>query len=112
MSLLNMIFGSVDSDKVKVLPAQEYQQTLKEKKGKIVDVRTPQEFASGHIKGAKNIDHYSNDFVERFSGFNKEDALFIYCRSGARSRAAASKLVKAGFNEIYDLQGGFMRWSR
>jgi len=76
----------------------------------LIDVRTPDEFNGGHIKNAKNINFFEGNFIDQMSKLNKDEALYIYCRSGGRSGKAAQKLKNAGFTKVYDLQGGFMKW--
>ena len=78
----------------------------------LIDVRTPQEFASGRIKGSENINYFDDNFVEQMSKLDKNKILYIYCRSGNRSGKAASKLKDAGFTKVYDLQGGMKNWNK
>lgn len=77
----------------------------------LVDVRTPDEYSQGHIKNAKNINFFDGDFVDQMSKLNKDEAVYIYCRSGGRSGRAAKKLKAAGFKRVYDLKGGFLNWT-
>ncbi len=76
----------------------------------LVDVRTPQEYGQGHIKHAKNINFFDANFVDQMSKLNKDEAVYVYCKSGGRSGRAAQKLKAAGFKKVYDLKGGFMNW--
>ncbi|MDD2797676.1 MAG: thioredoxin domain-containing protein [Bacteroidales bacterium] len=76
----------------------------------IIDVRTPQEFAQGHIKNARNINVSSEDFGQQISKFDKTKPVFVYCLSGSRSGYAASMMLNSGFKEIYNLAGGMMKW--
>lgn len=78
----------------------------------IIDVRTPDEFAQGHIKGAVNINLFDRNFTEQFNNFDKSEPIFIYCRSGNRTSKASKQLAKLGFENIYDLQGGIINWAR
>jgi rhodanese-related sulfurtransferase len=78
----------------------------------IIDVRTPAEFSSGYIEGAINIDFFSDDFLAQIGKLNKNETLFIYCRSGNRSSKAAQKIRDLGFKEIVDLQGGINNWNK
>lgn len=78
----------------------------------IVDIRTPFEFKRGYIKGAENINYYNRDFLEQMSKFDKNEPIYIYCRSGNRTSSASRKLSKLGFKEIYDLRGGILNWER
>jgi len=84
----------------------------KSKNQLIVDIRTPQEFAQGHIEGAININLFDKNFTEQFSEFNKSEPIFLYCKSGMRSSKATEKLEALGFQNIYDLQGGIINWTK
>ncbi len=75
-----------------------------------LDVRTPAEFAEGHLTGALNIDFRSADFAARLEGLDKAAAYLVYCRGGVRSFAAMGRMKSAGFLKVYNLQGGFLRW--
>jgi len=84
--------------------------TIADAEVQLVDVRTPGEFAEGHIPGAMNIDVNSDDFDTRSDELlDKERDVAIYCRSGARSKTAARRLVAKGF-KVYELDKGFIRW--
>lgn len=76
----------------------------------IIDVRTPEEFSSDHIDKAVNIDWLGDNFVASTKKLNKTKPIFVYCKSGARSQSAAQKLEKLGFTNIYQLQGGILKW--
>ncbi|MEO1288674.1 MAG: rhodanese-like domain-containing protein [Chloroflexota bacterium] len=73
----------------------------------LIDVRTPQEFASGHIAGAINIP--VDQIVNRLDEIPQNIAVVVYCQSGNRSGRAASILSDNNYNDIYDL-GGITRW--
>ena len=78
----------------------------------LIDVRTPMEFSQGHIQGSVNVDFKEEkDFQNYFKNFDKSETIFLYCRSGNRSRKSAEKLIDLGFNKIYDLEGGFIEWN-
>jgi rhodanese-related sulfurtransferase len=74
----------------------------------LLDVRTPEEFNSGHISGAANISVQT--LASRLDEVPKDQPVVIYCRSGNRSAQAASILRDAGYTEIYDL-GGVIDWT-
>lgn len=78
----------------------------------ILDIRTPQEFASGHIEGAININLFDKSFETQILKFDKTKPLFIYCRSGSRTAKASKKASSLGFEKLYDLQGGLKNWAR
>ena len=76
----------------------------------LVDVRTPEEFAEGHLALALNIDWKGNDFLQKAeSALDKSKPDLLYCRSGRRSSEAAQALKAAGFN-VYDMKGGILKW--
>lgn len=77
----------------------------------ILDVRTPDEFESEHIDNAKNVNWNSEDFETKAASFDKSKAVFVYCLSGGRSKKAATKLNELGFNTVYELEGGFLKWN-
>jgi phage shock protein E len=73
----------------------------------LLDVRTPQEFASGHIPGAVNISLQTLE--ARLSELPTDRPIVIYCRSGNRSATAGNLLLQLGFTQLYDL-GGIIAW--
>jgi phage shock protein E len=76
----------------------------------IVDVRTPEEYAQAHVPGAKNIPVH--ELQARLGELGAKDApIVVYCRSGARSAAAASLLARAGFARVTDI-GAMGNWRR
>ena len=77
----------------------------------LIDVRTPEEYNNGFVKGAKNIDWNGTSFENEIKKLDKEEAVYVYCLSGGRSDAAASKMKELGFKEVYDMQGGMMAWN-
>lgn len=77
----------------------------------LVDVRTPEEYAMGHIGDAINIHIRASDFEERMSQLDKEAPIYLYCKKGGRSNQAAQRLVEMGFQTIYDYAGGYDDWT-
>ncbi|MDZ7899277.1 MAG: thioredoxin domain-containing protein [Arcicella sp.] len=76
----------------------------------IIDVRTPDEFSKGHIPKAKNINWNGDDFDKQIATLDKSKPVFVYCLSGGRSSSAANKMRSDGFKEVYELDGGIMKW--
>lgn len=76
----------------------------------LIDVRTPEEYKEGHIKNAVNINIYDDDFITKTVAFDKSKPIYVYCKKGGRSAKAAQKLKEAGFQKIYDLDGGISQW--
>ena len=112
MSILSTLFGikTSQNDAISVLDSNEFKAQTLNKKVQLIDVRTANEFNSGHIKNAKNIDIFSSKFNVECCKFNKENAVYLYCQSGARSRQASTKLAAMGFIKIYDLRGGISNY--
>jgi rhodanese-related sulfurtransferase len=98
------------NEAIKLLSAQEFKAQTENKTVQLIDVRTPNEYKSGTIKGAKNIDFFSGHFDLEFSKLNKNKAVYVFCRSGSRSRQTANKLAAMGFTEIYDLKDGILSY--
>lgn len=93
------------------LNVSEFSQKITEPDVIILDVRTPEEFASGHIEGALNIDFNGGDFANEITRLNPSENYAIYCRSGSRSGQAASIMHKAGFHDVSNLNGGVIDWT-
>jgi phage shock protein E len=72
----------------------------------VIDVRTPTEYAAGHIAGARNLDVEAADFGSRIASLDKQAPYLVYCHSGRRSGIAAAQMASAGFTDIVD--GGAM----
>ncbi|MDT0650381.1 rhodanese-like domain-containing protein [Autumnicola edwardsiae] len=103
-------FGSRANAKIEILKKAQFKKHLLETQGVLIDVRTPKEFIEDHIQNARNINFYDSRFMTNVKNLDKDQPVFIYCRSGARSSRAARKMIKQGFTKIYDLKGGFLAW--
>jgi rhodanese-related sulfurtransferase len=75
----------------------------------IIDVRTQEEFAEGHISGARNVNFNSPTFLERMKEFEGKSIL-VHCAAGGRSTRALEALSNASFAEVYHLNKGFNGW--
>lgn len=74
----------------------------------LVDVRTPEEFAAGHLQGAVNIDVSASTFDSQIADLDKDLVYAFYCRSGNRSTIAVGKMSDAGFTKLFNFnKGGF-----
>ncbi len=76
----------------------------------ILDVRTPAEFAEGHLAGAVNIDMQAPDAVARFADLDPAADYVLYCRSGNRSAQVREHLGSQGFTSVADVDGGILAW--
>lgn len=102
-----------NSQNFKSVDVAEFKTTLeKTTDAQLLDVRTPGEFAGGHISNAKNADWNGSDFDTQVANLDKEKPVFVYCLSGGRSKKAASHLKDLGFKNIIELNGGYLAWSK
>lgn len=83
-----------------------------QKKVEVLDVRTPDEFAEGHIAGAKNIDFQAKDFADKLGGLDKTQTYLVHCAAGGRSTRALETFQKLGFTHIVHLDGGMNAWKK
>lgn len=103
--------GQTNSENKTTLSAIEFADMIKElPTAPILDVRTPEEFKEGHLENAFNYDWKSHLFEKQIAGLDKSKPVFVYCLSGRRSAAAASKMREDGFKIVYELDGGITEW--
>ncbi|AWG21570.1 rhodanese-like domain-containing protein [Flavobacterium faecale] len=96
----------------KTVAAQEFQKEIANtEKPQLIDVRTPEEFESEHLVNATNINWTGTTFEADAQKLDKTKPVYVYCRSGGRSKKACSKLAELGFTNIIELDGGFLQWS-
>ncbi len=76
----------------------------------IIDVRTPEEFAQGHIDGAVNYNVQGPDFANQVMGLDPASVYAVYCQSGNRSQVAVSQMSSMGINSIFELESGITGW--
>ena len=91
--------------------AEMIKKNLKNKKFVILDVRSPEEYAEGHLANAKNIDFKATDFAEKVGKLKKSKSYLVYCRSGHRSASAVEIMKSQSFKTIYNLDGGITQWT-
>ena len=115
LSLICLLFLSCQGQQTKTVQTVDvtaFAEKLKATdKAQLLDVRTPEEFSSGHIENATNVNWNGDDFVAKAENYDKSKPVFVYCKVGGRSAQAADKLAELGFKEIYNLDGGIMKWN-
>ena len=112
ISFLILSCNGQNSKKIESIAPQAFAEKIKATpNAQILDVRTPEEFASEHIDKATNINWLGDDFVTNVENLDKSKPVFVYCKSGGRSAKASAKLAELGFKTIYELQGGIMKWN-
>lgn len=90
--------------------AKKFQSLMQEKDVVILDVRTPGEFASGHIEGANLIPVQVFQYLKLGGRGIKDKKVLVYCRSGNRSVTASRWLESWGVKRVYNLRGGILEW--
>ncbi len=110
--LFSVIIFSCTAQTKTSLTAEEFEKEITTKENiQVLDVRTPAEFFSGHIKNALQADwNDKKEFDRRIAYIDKSKPVYVYCLAGGRSAAAADKLRKAGYTQVYELAGGTNAW--
>ena len=90
----------------------EAEKLMKENPGMtVLDVRSPEEFESGHIKGAKNVNVFDDDFAAKVAALDQSKPVLVHCQAGGRSAQALSELEgKVKFPQVYHLKSGMKGW--
>lgn len=101
-----------NSGKIEKLDAKAFQEKINNNADiQLLDVRTPEEYSEQHIGNATNIDWNGTDFEQKTAVFDKKKPIYVYCLSGGRSNKAAHKLAEMGYQKVYELDGGIMKWN-
>lgn len=95
-----------------VISPKEAQTLLQNDSVQLIDIRTLKEFKTSYIEHAQNIDFLSSNFSEEIKKLDKQKPVIIYCRSGRRSANSVKKFLDSGFTELYDLEGGIIKWKQ
>ena len=109
--MLSTLFASCSSHQgIESVTADEFENALYDGHVQLLDVRSADEYAQGHIANAENIDVQQPDFIDKTQAkLNHTNPVYVYCRSGKRSMLAAQKLVKAGY-QVVNLRDGILGW--
>jgi rhodanese-related sulfurtransferase len=102
----NNVYKDISSSDAKKL----IEKNLTNKNFHIIDVRTADEFAQGHIEKSTNIDFYQSDFEAKISSLDRSGIYLIYCRTGGRSTKALEIFKNNQFKEVYNLLGGYTEY--
>ncbi len=90
----------------------EFAKLSADKANVVIDVRTPAEYAAGHIAGAVLIDWNAPDFAQKIGVLNRSKTYLVHCASGGRSAKACEKMSKLKFTNCVNLEGGFKAWEK
>lgn len=108
LTLTGCSSGTLATEKLGI---EEFAEKITDTSITVLDVRTPMEFAQGHIDRAVNIDFQGNNFEKEVLDLDKDAPIAIYCRSGNRSSQAVKVMEKLGFTNLYDMDGGVIDWA-
>jgi rhodanese-related sulfurtransferase len=114
LSIIMLLLVACTSNlaQTKLLSVLEFEAKLASTPTKqVLDVRTADEYAQGHLAGAVLVDYYQSDFKSQLAKLDKTKPVFVYCAAGKRSEASAEILQQLGFKQVYDLEGGFRAWT-
>jgi rhodanese-related sulfurtransferase len=106
VAVLTSCGGSSGSGGVQTVDPKAFLTTAGQQGTVVVDVRTPAEYAAGHIDGAVNIDVEASTFDAEIAKLDKSATYAVYCHSGRRSSLATDAMGTAGFTHVYNLSGG------
>jgi thioredoxin 1 len=95
---------------IKQLNSEELRSTLRSGEITLIDVRTPGEFANGHIADAGQLNYYALDFKRKLLLLPREQPVYLYCNTGYRSQRAAEILADNGYKQVHNLEHGIMEW--
>ena len=111
VALFLLISCSSSAQKKTTIKADEYEKATQTKTVQLVDVRRPEEFKEGHLKGAvlANWQDPAN-FKEVTDKLDKSKPVYVYCKAGVRGDKAADWLTQNGFKEVVNLEGGIQSW--
>jgi rhodanese-related sulfurtransferase len=104
--LLNFACAQISSKPITEVSQNELNDVI------LVDVRTPEEYAEGHMNNALNINWYDEDFAKQFEAIEKDETIYVYCKKGGRSAKAQKKLESLGYTNIVNLEGGYQAYSQ
>ena len=106
-----LLFSCAAQTKTSLSPDEFEKQMTGGDSIQVLDVRTASEFNSGHIKKALQVDwNDPTEFNRRIVYVDKAKPVYVYCLAGGRSAAAAEKMRKMGYANVYELKGGINAW--
>jgi len=110
--VLSVLIPSFAYAEIKNADVNQVEEYIKSGKYIVVDVRKPDEYSAGHIKGAGNVDYYDDNFESLFEEkySDKNQSYILYCRSGMRSQYSAEILEELGYKNLINMTGGILAW--
>lgn len=109
--LLFTVIGFAQNENTNTIALETFYTKIKsEKNPQIIDARGPEEFALNHINGAVNFNQQSENYTKSVAKLDKSKPVFIYSIGAGRSVTLTKELLKNGFTEVYNLEGGIANW--
>ena len=114
ITLQLVVIGSCNSNaQNSTITVDEFEKSIAQKDIQLLDVRTAEEFQSGHLQNALQANwNNMSEFQERVAALDKSKPVYIYCLSGGRSNAAMTWLGEQGFSKVYNMKGGINAWKQ
>lgn len=104
-----LAFAQTDST---LLSPDQFEKAVLKPGVQVVDVRTPEEYAKGHIKNSVLANwKVRKEFESRTDSLDKSKPVYLYCFGGTRSHAAAELLRSKGYTQVFELAGGLSKWN-
>lgn len=103
------VFGQA---KFKNIGVDQFDKMRQQTNTVVLDVRTPKEFAAGHIAGATNLDWNAPDFAKKAAALDKSKTYLVHCAIGGRSAKASDRMTALQFTNVYNLEGGMKAWEK
>jgi rhodanese-related sulfurtransferase len=113
MMMLTLTSGMIYAQETKdrqIIKEKKFNRLMKKENTVVIDVRTTEEFSSGHIPGALHMDVQKDNFRELIQTLDPSKKYLLYCKSGKRSAKATAILMENGFNKVHHLQGGMQQY--
>ncbi len=104
--------GDASKGNIIHVDAAEAAKLVADNKVVVLDLRTPKEYATGHIAGAVNIDFYAADFERRLAQLDRHKTYLVHCAVGGRSTKSLALFQKLEFQSIRHLDGGLKAWQK
>jgi phage shock protein E len=111
--ILTTIMACSQDMNIKTLDSKEaYQLIQNDNKLVILDVRTPGEFAQGHVNGALNIDFHQAGSLDQINKMDKNATYLVYCRTKNRSGVVVQSMSQNGFKNVIQMMDGITGWNQ
>ncbi len=108
--LMLLIAACAQAQQSPILSVADFEKQIANNSAKVLDVRTPTEFKSGHLAQAILMNINDADFKQQISILQKDKPVYVYCAAGVRSNKAAKVLRQQGFTQVFELRGGIQAW--